>query len=155
RQSRKGAPHTVHAHGLHARGHLIVEELFPGFTDELVAAGIPTGDLGEMRWYFNARQLQPAHTGLASITAPRPVLEHHVPARVDALPNVTFHERCDILGLLTTATHDRVTGVQIQPRTPGAPPQDLIADLVVDATGRGSRLPAWLDEFGYPRPKQD
>jgi hypothetical protein len=27
----------------------------------------------------------------------------------------------------------------------------LPADLVVDATGRGSRTPAWLDELEYPR----
>src|SRR5687767_132901 len=78
RGPRKGAPHTRHAHGLHARGHLILEELFPGLTAELGAAGVPTGDLGEMRWYFNARRLRPAHTGLISVTAPRPVLEHHI-----------------------------------------------------------------------------
>jgi hypothetical protein len=31
----------------------------------------------------------------------------------------------------------------------------LEADLVVDATGRGSRSPLWLEELGYPRPAQD
>jgi hypothetical protein len=29
------------------------------------------------------------------------------------------------------------------------------ADLVVDATGRGSRTPLWLDELGYRRPEQE
>ena len=29
----------------------------------------------------------------------------------------------------------------------------LIADLVVDASGRGSRTPAWLESLGYPRPE--
>ncbi|MBR7831961.1 FAD-binding monooxygenase [Actinospica durhamensis] len=152
---RKGAPHTVHAHGLHARGHLILEELFPGLTDELGAAGVPIGDLGEMRWYFDARRLQPAHTGLISITAPRPVLEHHVRSRVAALPNVKFLERHDILGLVGTPDRARVVGVRVQQRAEDATAEVLEADLVVDATGRGSRTPAWLEEFGYKRPEEE
>jgi len=155
RVTRRGAPHTVHAHGLHARGHLIMEKLFPGFTDELSAAGVPTGDLGEMRWYFNARRLQPAHTGLVSVTAPRPVLENHVRERVAALPNVTIMEECDVEGLVTNATHGRVVGVRIRPRAEGAGEELLDADLVVDATGRGSRTPAWLTELGYDRPPEE
>ena len=152
---RKGTPHTVHAHGLHARGHLILEELFPGFTDELRAAGIRTGDLGEMRWFFNGRRILPAHTGLISVTAPRPVLENHVRNRVAALSNVTVLQQCDVLGLEATDDHEQITGVRVQRRTAGAAPEVLDADLVVDATGRGSRTPAWLEELGYQRPEEE
>jgi 2-polyprenyl-6-methoxyphenol hydroxylase-like FAD-dependent oxidoreductase len=155
RETRRGAPHTVHAHGLHARGHLIMEELFPGFTAELSAAGVPTGDLGEMRWYFNARRLRPARTGLVSVTAPRPVLENHVRERVAALPNVTFMERCAVDGLVANTTRDRVVGVRVRPRAEGAGEELLDADLVVDATGRGSRTPTWLTELGYDRPPEE
>jgi hypothetical protein len=63
REARRGVPHARHLHGLQARGLLIFEELFPNLTSELSAAGIPTGDLGEVRWYLNARRLQPAKTG--------------------------------------------------------------------------------------------
>lgn len=154
REARRGTPHTRHAHGLHARGHLILEELFPGLTDELRRAGVPTGDLGEMRWYFNARRLRPARTGLISVTAPRPVLENHVRTRVAALPNVTFRERCDVLRPAATPAGDRVRGVWV--RDQDAPAEELIeAELVVDATGRGSRTPAWLEELGYQRPVAD
>ncbi|MFD2762732.1 FAD-dependent oxidoreductase [Micromonospora eburnea] len=152
---RRGAPHTVHAHGLHARGHLILEELFPGITDELRAAGVPTGDLGEMRWFFNGRKLRPAHTGLLSVTAPRPVLENHVRNRVAAIPNVTFMEECDVLGLVATDDREQIVGVRVQSRTADADAEVLDADLVVDATGRGSRTPAWLDALGYQRPEEE
>ncbi|WP_433394201.1 FAD-dependent oxidoreductase [Micromonospora sp. KLBMP9576] len=152
---RRGAPHTVHAHGLHARGHLILEELFPGVTDELRAAGVPTGDLGEMRWFFNGRKIQPARTGLVSVTAPRPVLENHVRNRVAALPNVTFTQECDVLGLVATDDREQIVGVRVQRRRPGADVEVLEADLVVDATGRGSRTPAWLAELGYQRPVEE
>lgn len=33
--------------------------------------------------------------------------------------------------------------------------EELFADLVVDASGRGSRTPAWLAEFGYEQPSED
>jgi 2-polyprenyl-6-methoxyphenol hydroxylase-like FAD-dependent oxidoreductase len=130
-----------------------MEELFPGFTTELQQAGVPTGDLAEMRWYFNARRLRPARTGLVSVTAPRPVLEHHVRNRVAALPGVSFAERTAILDLTHTPDRGRVTGVRV--RRDGAEPETLAADLVVDATGRGSRTPAWLDAMGYARPEEE
>ncbi|HEX6870644.1 MAG TPA: FAD-dependent monooxygenase [Micromonosporaceae bacterium] len=155
RESRRGAPHTRHAHGLHARGHLILEELFPNLTEELRAAGVPTGDLGEMRWFFNGRKLQPARTGLISVTAPRPVLENHVRNRVAAIDNVTFLERYDILGLQANYDRSEIVGVRVRSREDGAVEQLLDADLVVDATGRGSRTPAWLEEFGYQRPEEE
>jgi 2-polyprenyl-6-methoxyphenol hydroxylase-like FAD-dependent oxidoreductase len=140
---------------LHARGHLIVEELFPGLTDELVEAGIPTGDLGEMRWFFNARKLKPARTGLISVTAPRPVLEEHIRARVAALGNVVFRQGWDVLGLLTTADRGRVIGVKLQRDADATTYEELQADVVVDAAGRGSRTPAWLAELGYARPAEE
>ncbi|MFE5565905.1 MULTISPECIES: FAD-dependent oxidoreductase [Amycolatopsis] len=154
-EARRGTPHTQHAHSLHGRGQLVLEELFPGLTEELSAAGVPVGDLGEMRWYFNGRKLAPARTGLTSVTAPRPFLEGSVRARVAALPTVTFMEGHDIVGLLTSPGKDRVTGVKVQNRALGSDERELTADLVVDATGRGSRTPAWLDRLGYRRPEED
>jgi hypothetical protein len=29
------------------------------------------------------------------------------------------------------------------------------ADFVVDASGRGSSSPAWLDAWGYPKPREE
>ena len=48
--ARKGVPQGRHVHGLLARGQQILDELFPGFTEGAVGAGIPTGDGGERRW---------------------------------------------------------------------------------------------------------
>ncbi|WP_433241302.1 FAD-dependent oxidoreductase [Streptosporangium sp. CA-135522] len=153
--ARRGVPQGRHVHGLLARGQQILEELFPGFTEGTTAAGVPTGDLGELRWYFNGVRLQPASTGLVCVSAARPVLESHVRARVDALPNVTFVERCDIVGLVMTPDRGGVTGVRVQRQAEGSVEEVLEADLVVDATGRGSRTPVWLEEAGYERPAEE
>jgi 2-polyprenyl-6-methoxyphenol hydroxylase-like FAD-dependent oxidoreductase len=154
-EPRRGAPHTGHAHGLHARGYLNLEELFPSLLEELRAMGVPVGDLGEMRWFFDAKMIRPARTGLLSITAPRPVLEDYLRNRVAKLPNVTYRQRTDLLGLLATEDRTRVTGVRLRENTGDAPEYRLDADLVVDATGRGSRTPVWLEEMGYSRPPED
>ncbi|MEJ8642040.1 FAD-binding monooxygenase [Streptomyces sp. MS1.HAVA.3] len=108
---RRGTPHAGHAHGLHARGCLILEELFPNLLRDLRHAELPVGDLGEQRWYFNARPFRSTRTGLPSVTAQRPVLEGYFRDKVAALPNVTFLERTDVLGFLSTPDARRVTGV--------------------------------------------
>lgn len=153
---RRGVPHGRHAHGLVARGQQILEEQFPGLTDDLAAAGAEPGDFGQAcHWYFNGRRIAPADTGLVSVPAGRPVLEEQVRRRVQQLPNVRFLEEHDILGLLATADQSRVTGARIQERRAGCEPRELTADLVVDTTGRGSRTPVWLEELGYRRPEEE
>ncbi|MGW5051304.1 FAD-dependent oxidoreductase [Actinokineospora sp. NPDC004072] len=152
--ARRGVPQGRHVHGLLARGQQILEELFPSFTAGVKAAGVPTGDLGELRWFFNGVRPEPNTTGLICLSATRPVLESHVRARVAALPNVTLIEQTDIVGITTTKDNSRVTGARVQRH--GADAEEVLeADLVVDATGRGSRTPAWLEELGYGRPDED
>jgi 2-polyprenyl-6-methoxyphenol hydroxylase-like FAD-dependent oxidoreductase len=136
-----------------ARGQQALEELFPGLTAELVAQGAAAGDvLGNGRWYLSGHRLRQAPTGLVALCASRPFLEGHVRARVRALPNVRFLDACDVVGLATTPDGRRVTGARVQRRADGGAEQVLGADLVVDATGRGSRAPLWLEALGYGRP---
>ncbi|MEU2073842.1 FAD-dependent oxidoreductase [Streptomyces sp. NPDC013489] len=153
--ARKGVGQGRHVHGLLARGQQILDELFPGFTQDAVEAGIPTGDLGELRWFFNGRRLSPGTTGLICVSATRPVLESRVRERVAALPGVTLLERHDIVGLVADEGRDNITGVRVHSQEQGSEERTIDADLVVDATGRGSRTPVWLEEFGYERPDEE
>ena len=152
---RRGVPHGRHAHALLARGQQILQELFPGIDAEFAAAGVPAGDLaGNLRWYFNGKRLAPAQSGLLSVSATRPVLEARVRSRVAALENVRFRENCAIRRLTTTADGSRVTGVVVVAGDDDHE-ESLEADLVVDATGRGTRTPVWLTELGYDAPAED
>src|ERR1700719_4351691 len=47
----------------------------------------------------------------------------------------------------------RVTGARVSDAE--GRPEVIDADLVVDASGRGSRVPRWLGELGYQGPAQD
>ena len=153
---RKGVPQSRHAHGLLAAGRVALEELFPGLTDELVANGALSGDLqAESRWYNAGLRLCPAPSDLQAVAVSRPLLEGCVRERVQALPNVRVVDRCDAAGLVATPDGRGVRGVRVIGRADGSTEEVLEADLVVDATGRGSRSPLWLEQLGYPRPAQD
>jgi 2-polyprenyl-6-methoxyphenol hydroxylase-like FAD-dependent oxidoreductase len=153
---RRGVPHGRHLHALAARGQQALEELFPGLTAELVAHGAPVGSLlTEARLYLSGHRLRQADTGLMLLCASRPFLEGHVRARLCALPNVAFLDRCDVVGLATTPDGRRVIGVRVLRRADGSAEEVLGADLVVDATGRGSRTPIWLEALGYARPETE
>jgi 2-polyprenyl-6-methoxyphenol hydroxylase-like FAD-dependent oxidoreductase len=150
---RRGVPQSRHIHGLLARGQQALEELFDGLTAELVDLGAPAGDmLKDIRIYFGGHRLQPGSSGLLALQASRPMLEAGLRARVRTLPSVEFMDRCDVSGLATTSDGGRVTGARVVRRLDGSAEQTLTADLVVDAAGRGSRTPAWLEMLGYPRP---
>jgi 2-polyprenyl-6-methoxyphenol hydroxylase-like FAD-dependent oxidoreductase len=153
---RNGVPHGRHAHCLVARGQQIFEELLPGVTQEMSEAGVTLGDFnGQIQWHFNGQKLAASESDLICVSSGRPILEEHVRKHVQAIPNVRFLERYDIVGLETTPEATRVTGARIQRSEPGSQPEVLLADLVVDITGRGSRMPAWLGELGYQAPPED
>ena len=150
---RRGVPQGRHVHGLLPGGASAIDELFPGLLDELVEWG------GTRLEDFTGFHFSPDGTHrISSRTAvepiyqlSRPFLETGVRGRVRALSNVDILDGTDVVGL--AADGSRVTGVRVVRR--GAPEELLAADLVVDATGRGSRTPAWLVELGYDRPAED
>jgi 2-polyprenyl-6-methoxyphenol hydroxylase-like FAD-dependent oxidoreductase len=80
----------------------------------------------------------------------RPLLESHVRQRVAANGNVEVLDGHDFVEPIAPTPH-RVTRADIVNRDTGAQ-QQLDADLVVDAMGRGARSPAFLDGLGYGRP---
>jgi 2-polyprenyl-6-methoxyphenol hydroxylase-like FAD-dependent oxidoreductase len=161
--TRKGVPQGRHPHALLARGALILEELFPGLIDELVAAGAPAsddGDLAKVYMSYSGHQvIQSAKltcdpVELAVYAPSRALLERLVRGRVQAISNVTIHQGRDAAEYISNADRSRVTGVRVTSRG-GDALEELAADLVVDAMGRGAHTPAFLESLGYGRPVED
>ncbi|MFC7310792.1 alpha/beta fold hydrolase [Streptomyces monticola] len=147
---RRRIPQGRHVHGLLSRGQQIIEGFFPGITREFTAAGAAHGDVtGDVRWILEGRAIRQPRSGLELVSASRPLIEHTVRARVQALPAVRLLEQTGVVELVTDESGGRrITGAVLS----GADgtTRTLGADLVVDASGRGSRTPVWLGEWGYP-----
>lgn len=151
---RKGVPQGKHAHGLLARGRVVIEEFFPGWTGDVVASGGLTGDMSDtVDWVGHNVRLKSGPSDLIGLLAPRPVLEAHVRRRLVAIPGVTLVEGCNVTELLVTPDRKSVCGVRAQ--IGDDPLRAITADLVVDAGGRGSMSPAWLKALGYETPADE
>ena len=158
--NRRGVPQGRHVHLLLGRGSQVLDELFPGILDELVAAGSPVlgGDDDLSKLYLsNGGHLFPRSGRFNDIQLflpSRPLLESHVRRRLRAVANVAVLEGHDVVELTSTTPRDRVTGALVRARPDGSE-HVLGADLVVDAMGRGARTPAFLEGLGYGRPLED
>jgi 2-polyprenyl-6-methoxyphenol hydroxylase-like FAD-dependent oxidoreductase len=154
-QRRKGVPQSAHAHALLSTGREALEKLFPGITETLIRDGATMSGLDEASFCFNGYTMPKTAAGLRALMVSRPMLEAAVRARVLALPNVQLTDNADVPGLLTSAGHARVTGVCLARRGAEAAKQTeeaLAADLVMDASGRGTRTLQWLEHMGYAPP---
>ncbi len=151
---RKGVPQAAHAHGVLASGYCVMEEFFPGLMEELEACGAPLCDItGDFLWFQYGRWKLRYRSGLRGITVSRPCLEAAIRRRVRALKNVSFLEGFDAVRPDFDAAGGRVTGLVVQP--PDRKIQEtLVADLVIDASGRGSQSPKWLEQWGFGRPEE-
>lgn len=146
---RKGVPQGRHAHGFQPGGLQALDVLLPGTHDLLVAGGAPVGDTGrDCSWYVGGGTFARAESGIPTMGLTRPFVEHVVRTQVAALPNVEIRDHVEVLGPI--GRDGVVTGVSLAGTL-----EPLTADLVIDASGRASRLPEWLEELGLPVPAED
>ncbi|SDF96598.1 Dehydrogenase (flavoprotein) [Lentzea fradiae] len=147
-QPRSGVPQARHAHLLMSGGARAIESILPGTLDALFAAGahrigVPNDlvSLSAQGWVPRFPEMQ------FIVTCSRTLLDWVVrreALRDDKISVLTGTEPVALLGDRTA-----VTGVVAEDRI-SRDRTELEADLVLDATGRASRLPAWLEELGLP-----
>jgi 2-polyprenyl-6-methoxyphenol hydroxylase-like FAD-dependent oxidoreductase len=124
----------------------------------MVAAGVPMLENRPDCIHLGAagHVLGTGHTLRDEFTAyvpSRPHLEWQLRRRVLGIDNVEVARRSVAEPRYDHASR-RVTGVLLDPQDQGG--QEFVpADLVVDAAGRGTRLPVWLERWGYARPVEE
>jgi 2-polyprenyl-6-methoxyphenol hydroxylase-like FAD-dependent oxidoreductase len=147
-RQRRGVPQGRHTHGLLASGRDVLEQYFPGISRELLQAGAITGDIvRDARWFFEGACLTRVASGLNGLLMSRPFLEAAVRSRVLRIPNISRQDAATVESLVSDQS-GRVGGVRVNGET-------LRADLTVDATGRGSHSPQWLQSMGYEPPQEE
>ena len=149
---RPTVPQGRHGHGLLAGGIDALERLLPGLVAELGAQGCQSGDnLRDVSWVFGGKRLAVGDTGVPGLAVARPLLEHAIRTRVLGLRGVRIRTGSRAVGLVVS--DGRVTGVRIV--VLNGTESTVSADLVVDAMGRTSTLPEFLDAAGYEVPLID
>jgi 2-polyprenyl-6-methoxyphenol hydroxylase-like FAD-dependent oxidoreductase len=155
---RRGIPQANHVHGLLLRGRQVLEDLFPGLQDEMMAAGVPLVDMAnEIEWHTRAGIGIRFPSEMKVLCFTRPVLDLHVRRRLSQNSRVKIMDDTDVLRLVPDAAKNRIAGVLICPRNSDSDrrvAKELRADLVVDTTGRASRAPRWLNDLGYVIPEE-
>jgi 2-polyprenyl-6-methoxyphenol hydroxylase-like FAD-dependent oxidoreductase len=159
---RAGVPQSRHIHALLGRGQALMERYFPGLGAELTDAGAAV-----LGWPADLLSLGPAgwsrrfSTSVTALTLSRQLLEWTIRRRVAALEGVRFITASEVIGLLPGPGRRAVRGVRLRRRVRAAPggtavpgDEELAADLVVDASGRGSHASRWLEALGYQTPRE-
>nr|MDT0663502.1 FAD-dependent oxidoreductase [Micromonospora sp. DSM 115978] len=152
-QHRRGVPQGRHAHLLWSGGARIIESLLPGTTERLLAVGARRIGFQEDLVTLTALGWQHRFPATQfAILCSRPLLDWTVRNQILPNPRIALLQRTEAVELV--GDDARVTGVLLRD-TDGGAVQSLEADLVVDATGRGSRLNHWLAALGLPVPDED
>ncbi|MET1026366.1 MAG: hypothetical protein ABWY00_04300 [Dongiaceae bacterium] len=151
---RAGTPQSRHLHGLLRGGLRALDDLFPGFEDDLIKAGavpIRVGlDILEERPGFDPFPRR--DLGLSIYAMSRPAIEFAVRRRVEQLANVTFRPHCRVLDIVLPTERASFTAVRFTTREGNC--ETLMADLVIDASARGSLTLSCLQSAGHPLPPE-
>jgi 2-polyprenyl-6-methoxyphenol hydroxylase-like FAD-dependent oxidoreductase len=150
-EPRKGVPQGQHVHILLMKGETILRELFPALYETFAQDGAVPLTSADVQWYDFGVWKAPSPDSIKAYCGSRPFLEQYVRRFLAARANVRFIDGCEVNRLCANEDHTRVMGVSLVHHSPERHEEDLAADLVVDASGRGSRAPQWLMSLGYDR----
>jgi 2-polyprenyl-6-methoxyphenol hydroxylase-like FAD-dependent oxidoreductase len=151
---RAGVPQGRHVHGLLAGGQRALGELFPGFESDLFRAGAVPCRAG-----LDVRVERPGFDpfpqrdlGWDAYAMSRPLTEWTARRRVDECASIELRQRCRVQELLSGAKGAGVTGVRYT--DPNGRTETASANLVIDASGRGTPTLDFLGAAGRTRPEE-
>jgi 2-polyprenyl-6-methoxyphenol hydroxylase-like FAD-dependent oxidoreductase len=151
RWSRDGVSQFRLAHYMTPRGRIVLEEALPDVLTALeVARGAAFDPVPLMPPSISDRAPRDGDERFRTVTARRPVFEQVLAEAADAEPGLEIRRGVSVADLVVVARNGtpHVTGVRTDLG------EQLDADLIIDAMGRRSPLPRWLEAAGT-RPVQE
>lgn len=151
RWDRKGVAQFGQPHNLFSRFREVVDVDLPGVTDALLDAGcVWVNPIERLPPWITDTATRPGDERFPFVTGRRPTVEAAIARIANSEPGVTVHRGTAVAGLLIdeggSASVPHINGVRL------ADGSDLLADLVIDATGRRTKLPEWLAAVGALSP---
>ena len=149
--TRRGVPQGQHVHVLETAGRDTFEDLFPGYGEDLLSSGGLIVDLmSDFHHYEKGDFLADGPNRMVMYNATRPLFEEILRRRVAARDDVDLRSRTQFITYRLDETATGVEGVTV--RDERSRETAVPADLVVDASGRASKTPSWLDDHGFEAP---
>jgi len=158
--TRRGVPQGSQIHALQEAGRATLEDLLPGYGEALLAAGaLQIDGASDIEFFTEGAFLADGSRRLPGYTASRPLFEDVARRRVAAVDGVELRTGCRVTDYsLAGESTDSKAGVEtrtvdgVQFRDGAGGKRRLEADLVVDASGRTSKTPDWLERNGFDVP---
>jgi len=142
---RPGVPQASHVHVLLLKGYQLLEEFFPGLSQDLRNQGALRLDwIGDWHFLTTWDWLPEQQVGLEGLICSRLLLEWYLHQCLQQEQGFCLKAGSKVQSLLYN--NHRITGITFQNQR-GI--HTLDAELVVDASGRNSQLPHWLQQLGY------
>jgi 2-polyprenyl-6-methoxyphenol hydroxylase-like FAD-dependent oxidoreductase len=151
---RPGVPQGKHPHSLLAGGLIAFNQLFPGFADSAMQAGGHAADVGAdvQVEYPGVPAFPRRRLDLLIVLMSRPQIELVTRKQLEKCGNVSLIGGCHHVSILGEPNSRAVTAVLYENRE-GAR-RKMPAELVVDASGRGTPTLEFLRNVGLPEPEE-
>lgn len=151
--NRIGTPQAFHPHRILPRGNMILERYFPGYNQDLLQHGAHASETDEIALVnqYGTLVVQPPSV---AASCSRALLEWVLYRRVQRIDNVFIRTNTEITGLISSENGQTICGVYTKDRQNQQVGQ-LSADMVIDTTGRSSKIIKWLHSLGYTVPEPE
>src|SRR5271166_2230200 len=145
---RPGVPQGTQPHGLLGGGLKALENLFPGFGEELRRAGAEPMEPGfDMLFEVPGQDLWPRiKFSWQTYSLSRPLIELALRRKVERIRNIKVRSGCRGRKIVSDSNVQAATGIQYQ--TGDGSLKTLESDLIVDASGNGSLTVEFLKATG-------
>ena len=148
---RPGVPQGKHPHGLLGGGVKALENLFPGFGNELMRAGAEPIDPGfDILSEVPGQDLWPKiNLRWRTYSMSRPLIERTLRRQVERIGNIKVRGGRRVLNVVSDSNLQAATGIQC--KMVDGSLETLKSDLIVDASGNGSLTVEFLKSIYWAK----
>ena len=144
---RNGTPQANHIHILLVKGREILQDFFPELERDLLKKGANKIDfLNDIRYRLPSGWAPKFNSGIITFTCTRTLLENTIRYQIQKISKIKIEQGKQITSLVLEDTNKIILKTKEG--------KEIHGDLIVDCTGRNTKTPSWLEDIGFPKPKE-
>lgn len=144
---RKGVPQANHVHILLVKGKMILENFFPELEKDLLARGANKIDfLDDSRYRLPSGWAPKFKSGIITFTCTRILLENTIRDQIKKNSKIKIEQGVHI----TSLGLEKQNRIYLNTKDD----KEIQGDLIVDCTGRNTKMPTWLEDIGFSKVKE-